>query len=74
MFFFIVLAPGFPFCRGEAGLVVTPLYGYVCIFLPPLPFSDLPQSSHLRCGLPFFLQYFSPIQIITTKGLSFELA
>ena len=48
----------FPFCRGEAGLVVTPLYDYFCInkilgpccwpflstFLPSLPFLEL--SSH----------------------------
>ena len=51
----LVLVPRFPFCRGEACLVVTPMYGYFCnlfplvpvvgsTFLPPLPFSDL--SSH----------------------------
>ena len=46
----------FPLCRGEAGLFVTPMYGYSCnsfplvpvpflsTFLPPLPFSGL--SSH----------------------------
>ena len=47
----------FPFCRGEAGLLVTPLYGcfiifsiapccwlFLSTFLPPLPFLDL--SSH----------------------------
>ena len=28
---------GFPFCRGEAGLVVTPLYGYFCHFFPLAP-------------------------------------
>ncbi len=52
---------GFPFCRAEAGLVVTPLFGYfwncfpfcwpsLSTFLPPLPSSDL--SSHNPRFLP----------------------
>ena len=60
----------FPFWRGEAGLFVTPLYGYVCNLFPLDPVvafyllfcsssaflgSLFTQSSHLRCGLPRFL-------------------
>ena len=61
----------FPLCRGEAGLFVTPMYGYFCNSFPLVPvvglFSPLffllclsrslfTQSSHLSCGLPRFLQ------------------
>ena len=61
----------FPFCRSEAGLVVTPLYGYFRDFLHcplllvvSLRFSSssaflrplFTQSSHLSCGLARFLQ------------------
>ena len=27
----------FPLCRGEAGLLVTPMYGYVCVSFPLVP-------------------------------------
>ena len=61
----------FPFCRGEAGLVVTPINGYFCNLFPLLHVVGLflhfssssaflrylfTQSSHLCCGLPRFLQ------------------
>ena len=61
----------FPLCRGEAGLFVSPMYGYFCNSFPLAPvvglFSPLSssspflrslftQSSHLSCGLPRFLQ------------------
>ena len=50
-----VVLPLVPLCRGEAGLLVTPKYGYfrnllpfglccwpfLSTFLPPLPFLDL---------------------------------
>ena len=61
----------FPLCRDEAGLLVTPMYGYFCDSFPLVPavglFSPLSsssaflrslltQSSHLSCDLPRFLQ------------------
>ena len=61
----------FPLCRGEAGLLATPMYGYIVIcfhWSPLLAFSVhfssssaflrslFTQSSHLSCGLARFLQ------------------
>ena len=57
----------FPLCRGEAGLLVTPMYGYFCDSSPLVPavghFAPFifllclfTQSSHLSCGLPRFLE------------------
>ena len=68
---FVLYFLWFPLCRGEAGLVVTPLYGYFCNFFYwsvllafSLHFSSssaflislFTQSSHLSCRLPRFLQ------------------
>ena len=66
----------FPLWRGEAGLLLTPRYGYFCKLLPlvlllafSLHFSSssaflrflFTQSSHLSYGLPRFLQLYCVI-------------
>ena len=60
----IVVLPLVPSCRGEAGLLVTPKYGYfvsiglccwpfLSTFLPPLPFSH-----HSSRSPPIFAEVF----------------